>query len=343
MTDSTIAAITWAGIGLCVLHSAMFSGLNLALFGISRLRLEIEVANQDPHALKILSLRQDSNFLLSSILWGNVAINCLLTLLSDSVLTGIGAFVFSTVAITFLGEIFPQAYFSRHALRVGALLAPVLRFYQKVLWPVARPTAMILDLWLGAEGIQYFREKDLRAVIRKHLDADESDLDHFEGVGALNFLALDDLAIGDEGEIINPDSIIALPVRVDLPVFPEFERSAEDPFIAKIEASHEKWVILTDENDVPQLVLDSDGFLRALFLSKTAVDPYEFCHRPVIVRNKQTPLGKSVRNLKVKPENPDDDVIDQDIILLWTPSEKRVITGADLLGRLLRGIVSRKG
>ena len=35
-----------------------------------------------------------------------------------------------------------------------------------------------------------------------------------------------------------------------------------------------------------------------------------------------------------------DSAIDKDIVLLWTPDDKRVITGADLLGRLLRGIDS---
>jgi hypothetical protein len=33
-------------------------------------------------------------------------------------------------------------------------------------------------------------------------------------------------------------------------------------------------------------------------------------------------------------------VIDEDIILLWGET-KRVITGADILGRLMRGIVPR--
>ena len=60
-------------------------------------------------------LRANSNFTLATILWGNVATNVLLTLLSESVLAGVGAFVFSTVVITFLGEIIPQAYFSRNA------------------------------------------------------------------------------------------------------------------------------------------------------------------------------------------------------------------------------------
>jgi CBS domain containing-hemolysin-like protein len=94
-------------------QTGIFLGLNLALFSVSRLRLEIEAAGRNGDAVKMLSLSADSNFTLATILWGNVATNVLLTLLSESVLAGVGAFVFSTVAITFLGEIIPQAYFSR--------------------------------------------------------------------------------------------------------------------------------------------------------------------------------------------------------------------------------------
>ena len=59
---------------------------------------------------------------LATVLWGNVTINVLLTLLSNSVLAGIGAFAFSTIVITLFGEIIPQAYFSRNALRMAARL-----------------------------------------------------------------------------------------------------------------------------------------------------------------------------------------------------------------------------
>jgi hypothetical protein len=46
--------------------------------------------------------------------------------------------------------------------------------------------------------------------------------------------------------------------------------------------------------------------------------------------------------MKVVPEHADDDVIDNDLILVWG-DQKRIITGADLLGRLLRGIVAVDG
>ncbi|MDB4295588.1 CNNM domain-containing protein [Akkermansiaceae bacterium] len=113
----------------------MFSGAKLAFFSLGRMRLEAEAEKGSKSAAKVLRLRMDSNLLLCTILWGNVSSNVLLSLLSESVFAGLGGFLFSTIGITFFGEIIPQAYFSRHALRVGALLSPVMRFYQILPFP----------------------------------------------------------------------------------------------------------------------------------------------------------------------------------------------------------------
>lgn len=329
---------TWLGIVFCISQSAMFSGLNLAFFSVTRLRLEVEVASNSREATRVLTMRQDSNFLLTTILWGNVGVNVLLTLLSDSVLAGVGAFVFSTVIITFVGEILPQAYFSRHALRMASLLAPILRLYQIIFYPVAKPVALLLDWMLGKEGIQYFREEHLRDVIKKHMESSEADVDQLEGIGALNFLDIDDLLVSQEGELADPESIISLPARNGLPIIPKFERSAADTFLQQIQASGKKWVILIDEADKPLLVLDADGFLRATLFDGRPVSIFAFCHRPIVVENLTVPLDEVLSQLKVQSEHTGDDVIDQDLILVWG-QQRRVITGADILGRLLRGIV----
>jgi CBS domain containing-hemolysin-like protein len=89
--------LVWIGIAICITQSAFFSGLNLAIFSISKLRLEVQASVGNRDAIGLLALRKDSNLTLATVLWGNVTINVLLTLLSDSVLAGIGAFVFSTV------------------------------------------------------------------------------------------------------------------------------------------------------------------------------------------------------------------------------------------------------
>ena len=340
METLSINTLVWLGILFCISQSAMFSGLNLALLGISRLRLEVEAHSGNPAAVKILALRRDFNFLLTTILWGNVGINVLLTLLSNSVMAGITAFIFSTVLITFAGEIAPQAYFSRHAMRMGSLLAPFLRFYQMLLYPVAKPSAIALDWWLGAEGIKYFRERDLRTVIHRHIEAEDSDVDRLEGIGALNFLALDDIAVTQEGEYIEPTSIIKLPTKDNISVFPEFQRNVDDPFLLNINRSGKKWIIIVDENNQPCLVMNANSFLRAALFSEDPINIYTHCHRPILVKDSGTLLGKVLSNLRVYPKSEVDDVIDNDLVLIWS-DERRVITGADILGRLLRGIAYR--
>jgi CBS domain containing-hemolysin-like protein len=186
----------WLGILFCLSQSAIFSGLTLGLFGLSRLQLEIEVESGNRAAVRVLALRKNANLLLTTLLWGNVGINVLLTLFTDSLLTGVGAFFFSTVCITLFGEILPQAYFSRNALRLGITLYPVVRFYQFLLYPVSKPSAWLLDHWLGDEGVAYLKEEDLRIMLQKHMQARESDISPLEGTGALNFLSLDDLTVG---------------------------------------------------------------------------------------------------------------------------------------------------
>lgn len=325
----------WLGIGFCLTQSAMFSGLNLAFFGVSRLQLEVEAEN-NPRAARVLKMRMDSNYVLTTILWGNVSINVLLALLSNSVMAGIGAFLFSTVAITFLGEIFPQAYFSRNALRMASLLAPVLRFYQFLLYPVAKPSAMMLDAWLGRETAEFFREKVIKDILMKHVEHDDSDVGDVEGIGALNFLEIDDLSAIEEGTQVDPQSVLRLPTDIDLPRLPDYEPVVTDPFIQSVHVSGRKWVILADEQGAPQLLLDADGFLRAVLLEQKQVDPYDFCHRPIIVTSRKTNLGSVIRMLR-RSTGATKGVIENDVVLVWG-EEKRIITGADLFDRLLHGI-----
>jgi len=329
------------GIIFCILQSAMFSGLNLALFSITRLRLEVESSSGDKNAESILSAREDSNFLLTTVLWGNVGINVLLTLLSNSIMAGVTAFFFSTLVITFVGEIMPQAYFSRNALRMGALLLPVLRLYQILLYPLAKPSALFLDWWVGPEGLQFFREKTIRELLKKHIESDDAEIDRIEGLGALNFLAIDDVLVGQEGEPVDKLSIIVMPDRDGTLMFPEFQRNTMDPFLRSIQASGKKWVILVDSSNEPVYVLDADAFIREALFEDSNFIPFKYCHRPVIVRNAKEKIGNVISRLHVDSRLPSDDVIDKDIILLWNEMP-RIITGADLFGRLMRGIALRK-
>jgi len=152
--------LIWIGIFFCISQSAMFSGLNLAFFSISKLKLEIESQRNNKDALKIAAMREDSNFLLTTILWGNVGINVLLTLL---------------------------------------------------LYPVAKPSALVLDKWLGGEAIQYFLEKDLRELLKMHIDAPETEITKMEGKGAINKDVI--LLWGDQKRIITGSDLLGRLLR----------------------------------------------------------------------------------------------------------------------------------
>jgi hypothetical protein len=329
----------WLGIAFCLSQSAMFSGLNLAFFSLTRLRLEIEAESSSAKGAKqVLAMRKDSNFLLTTILWGNVAINVLLTLLSDSVMTGLISFAFSTGLITLFGEIMPQAYFSRNALKMASFLSPLLKFYQVLLYPVAKPSALILDGWLGKESVQYFAEKNIKLFIQKHMEGSNNEINYIEGTGAINFFSMDDVQITHEGEAIHPDSIIKLKSNSKGLIFPEYQASPEDPFLTLINKSGEKWISFTDENDIPKLVLDADGFLRTALFSQTKVNINNYCQVPIVIDDYLSNLGKVIKKLRTKMDINSDDPLENDIVLFWQKENKRIITGADILGRLLKGI-----
>jgi len=331
----------WIGIAFCLTQSAMFSGLNLALFSLGHMRLEAEAEKGSSAAIRILKLREDSNLLLCTILWGNVSVNVLLALLSESVLTGVAGFAFSTAGITFFGEIIPQAYFSRHALKVGAKLAPAVRFYQVLLYVVAKPCAMILDAWIGPEGPSFYRERDIEIILEKHINEVESEISANEGRGALNFLALDDRMISEEGSVIKPSTILQLPTKMDLPEFPDFTTDAGQAFLAGLKVNPAKWRVITDEFDTPRIVLDTPEFLARYMAYDGSVDIYRFCHRPIMVEDDSLKLDAVLGQFVVEADDRNDHVVDQDVVLYWTEEQKRIITGADIFGHLLQGIAQR--
>ena len=333
--------LIWIGILLCLSQSAMFSGLNLAFFSISKLRLQLEAEKENSAALKVLQLREDANFLLVTILWGNVSVNVLLALLSGSVLAGVSAFLFSTVIITVVGEIIPQAYFSRHAIRIAAQLSPIVRFYQVVLYPVAKPTALVLDRWLGSEAIPFYGEQDLRELVKLHMKTSGTEIDKTEGKGVLNFLDLDDLSLRDEGEPLDPASVIRLHFANNQPQFPIGGSDEEIEWRKKLLVSGKKWVIFTDKTDFPRYVMNADKYLRDVYLNPENANPLRHCHRPIVLEEPDKTLDTVLSRLKVNPQHEEDDVIDEDIILLWG-DERKIITGSDLLGRLMRGIVQNR-
>jgi metal transporter CNNM len=101
------------------------------------------------YAKRIYPVRKRGNFLLCTILLGNVLVNSITTILLDTLIHGILAVAGSTLAIVIFGEILPQAVCSRHGLQIGSKTIILTRFFMIITSPIAFPLSKLLDLILG--------------------------------------------------------------------------------------------------------------------------------------------------------------------------------------------------
>lgn len=170
--------------------SGLFSGLNLGLMSLDPTTLKIITQSgtdrQRIYAKIIYRVRRHGNYLLCTLLLGNVLVNSTLTIILDDVLpSGIYAVIASTLAIVLFGEIIPQAICSRHGLLVGAWTIPLTLVAMVITLPMSLPLSLILNLVLGKEiGSVYNRDQLLKLlhVTKDHHDMANDEVDVISGV-----------------------------------------------------------------------------------------------------------------------------------------------------------------
>ncbi len=160
--------------------SAICSGLNVAFMSLDPddLRRKSKLGNL--HAKRILPLRRNTHLTLAAILLTNVAAVSTTSLVLESAFNGIIAGIATTLLIVVLGEILPQAYFARRALKICATLVPVLRLMTVVTYIAAKPIQLILDKLFSSETPQLHSRHELGIIIAEHLGNDHSELDEDE-------------------------------------------------------------------------------------------------------------------------------------------------------------------
>ncbi len=182
--------ISFIAILLCM--SGLFSGLNLGLMALDKTELKLVqntgTLTERKFADKIAPIRQNGNFLLCSLLLGNVLVNNALTLLIEDVWSGTVAIIGATLGIVIVGEIVPQSICSRHGLAVGAYTAWLTKFFMLLTFPLSYPTSLVLDSLLGEElGTVYTKRRliELLKIQNERNDLDMAEAEMIEG--ALKF------------------------------------------------------------------------------------------------------------------------------------------------------------
>ncbi|XP_058134097.1 metal transporter CNNM4 isoform X1 [Dasypus novemcinctus] len=181
--------------------SGMFSGLNLGLMALDPMELRI-VQNcgtdkEKRYARKIEPIRRKGNYLLCSLLLGNVLVNTSLTILLDNLIgSGLVAVASSTVGIVIFGEIVPQALCSRHGLAVGANTIGLTKVFMLLTFPLSFPISKLLDCVLGQEiGTVYNREKlmEMLKVTEPYNDLVKEELNMIQGALELRTKTVEDV------------------------------------------------------------------------------------------------------------------------------------------------------
>ena len=110
--------------------------------------------NDRKYAKKIYPVRKHGNFLLCTILLGNVLVNSTLTILLDTLISGALAVAGATFGIVIFGEIIPQAVCSRHGLKVGSQTIFLTKLFIVITFPISYPLSKLLDVILGKNLLQ---------------------------------------------------------------------------------------------------------------------------------------------------------------------------------------------
>ena len=137
-----------AGICVLLLVSAFVSGSETSLFSLTQTDLEKIGEQQTPASRAILSLLDENEYTLATILTINNLVNICITILSANLISqlfvftsGVWEFLFTTVAATFLillfGEILPKVIAANNRVGFARSCSVILSAASRALRPIA--------------------------------------------------------------------------------------------------------------------------------------------------------------------------------------------------------------
>ncbi|KAG7216387.1 hypothetical protein INR49_021792 [Caranx melampygus] len=167
-------ADVWLQAGVSVLLlglSALCSGLNISMLALDPVELRVlqnsGTDKEQKYARKIESVRKHGNYILCTVVLGNVLTNTCFVVWMCQIL-GMTALstAFCTLGIFFIGEILPHSVASRHSLAIASKTLCATRLLMLVFFPIAYPVSKILDIMLHQEISNFYTREKLVAMLR---------------------------------------------------------------------------------------------------------------------------------------------------------------------------------
>ena len=181
-------ALWWIAVVILALIacSAFFSGSETALTAINRATMH-QLARQGSHGAKTaLSLTEDNERLIGSILLGNNLVNILAASLATSVFTslfGDAGVAYATLVMTFVilvfAEVAPKTYAITYPEKAAVAVAPVIRVVVRGLSPVVSGIRVLVRAALAMLGVK--TDPDAHALAPVELIKGTIAFQHSEG------------------------------------------------------------------------------------------------------------------------------------------------------------------
>ncbi|XP_074501916.1 metal transporter CNNM1 [Sebastes fasciatus] len=167
-------ADVWLQTGVSVLLlalSALCSGLNISMLALDPVELRVlqnsGTEKEQKYARNIESVRKHGNYILCTVVLGNVLTNTCFVVWMCQIL---GMTALSTASCTlgifFIGEILPHSVASRHSLAIASKTLCATRLLMLLFFPIAYPVSKILDLLLHQEISSFYTREKLVAMLR---------------------------------------------------------------------------------------------------------------------------------------------------------------------------------
>ncbi|KAM3606117.1 uncharacterized protein V6R79_010781 [Siganus canaliculatus] len=167
-------ADVWLQTGVSVLLlalSALCSGLNISMLALDPVELRVlqnsGTEKEQKYARKIESVRKHGNYILCTVVLGNVLTNTCFVVWMCQIL-GMTALstAMCTLGIFFIGEILPHSLASRHSLAIASKTLCATRLLMLIFFPIAYPVSKILDIMLHQEISNFYTREKLVAMLR---------------------------------------------------------------------------------------------------------------------------------------------------------------------------------
>lgn len=267
--STTVTAIMWLALVLCIVLSGLFSAMETAYSTASKVRLTTMSDEGDKKAGKVLKLLNNYEKVLFTVLVGNNIVNIiattLATLLFIAMMGDIGATVSTiviTVVVLLFGEISPKMLAKQHPEGFAKNVYGFLRVCMFILTPIT----FILDgwKWLLSKIFRFpqtasFSEEELITIVETA--ENEGQLEKHESELIRSAIEFEDLDVRD----------IMVP-RVNVEAVPE-DATMEEIYKVFVESGYSRLPVYRDDIDTIVGILHEKDFSVLLHDGGTDIKP----------------------------------------------------------------------